>query len=389
LAAQDVPFDGADVCSGADAGGRGFAQRKDDVAFSADVSGFLHVLPGATVRVCPNHVVPVPCPSPSTVYTDSTRVTTGSNPFNADAYGNYHFYAADGSYSVQVTNAATGVTYQVDDVAIQTPLVLPTVLADQYGGADMCAKISAAIAALPSTGGVVDARGFQGAQSCASNPFSGVGTKPTQVLLGAVTVSSSATWTIPSNFILDGPNATLKPTGSAAGLNASGSSNFKVRGLKIDTTGTSSQYAILSDASSSKQVIDGISVLGAATNATANGEVYLQGSDVSVRNSTFDTLTFVACYQCSGGDVENNSFYNVRTGIYLWDTTGSTARHFVVRGNRFLSAAGAVVVGSRSDPGGKFPQRACRSQRDQGRDGALHLRFGWKLRCFFGIGGGE
>src|SRR6266851_4144939 len=38
--------------------------------------------------------------------------------------------------------------------------------ADQFPGADACAKINAAEAALPSAGGVVDARGLQGTQNC-------------------------------------------------------------------------------------------------------------------------------------------------------------------------------------------------------------------------------
>lgn len=220
--------------------------------------------------------------------------------------------------------------------------------AEFFSGADMCAKIASAISTLPSTGGTIDARGFQGAQSCSSNPFSGVGTKPIQVVIGAATVTSTVTWTIPSNFSLIGQAqsvSTLKFTSTAAGLNASGSSNFRISSLKIDTTGTSSQYAILTDASSAKQVIDNVSVLGAATNAVANGELYLQGSDISVRNSTFDTITFVFCYQCAGGDIENNAFYNTRTGIYLRDSGGSTDRFMSVRGNRFLSAAGAALNG--------------------------------------------
>lgn len=330
--------------------GCGFAQRKDDVAFGADATGFLRVLPGATVRVCPNHVVPVPCPSPSTVYTDATRSTTASNPFNADLYGNYHFYAADGSYSVQVTNAATGVTYQVDDVSIQTPIVLPVLLADQYGGADICAKISTAIAALPSTGGVVDARGIRGTQACASDPFSGV-TKPVQAVIGAATINSSVTWSQVSNEQLlgSGPMSLINFTGTAAGILSTAASNWSIRNLNINTTGTSSAYAIKADASSSDYVIDGVKVQGAATNtgvgSTPNGELYLQGSNVAVRNSTFDTITFVICYQCVGGETVGNTFYNTRTGIYLLDTTGSTDRQFVVRGNKFLSAAGVVLNG--------------------------------------------
>src|SRR5690242_11905342 len=45
--------------------------------------------------------------------------------------------------------------------------------ADQFSGVDTAAKIAAAIASLPSTGGVVDAQAFQGVNAWSSNPFDG------------------------------------------------------------------------------------------------------------------------------------------------------------------------------------------------------------------------
>ncbi|MBI3933488.1 MAG: hypothetical protein HY316_02270 [Acidobacteria bacterium] len=59
-------------------------------------------------------------------------------------------------------------------------------LADQFPGADAGAKIAAAIADLPSTGGTVDARGLEGAQTLSSDILTGV-TKPLLLLLGAAT----------------------------------------------------------------------------------------------------------------------------------------------------------------------------------------------------------
>jgi hypothetical protein len=68
--------------------------------------------------------------------------------------------------------------------------------ADQFGGVDACAKIAAAIADLPSTGGTVEARGIKGAQTCLNNPFVGV-TKSFHLLLGNATYTTSAKWIIP------------------------------------------------------------------------------------------------------------------------------------------------------------------------------------------------
>ena len=61
-----------------------------------------------------------------------------------------------------------------------------TRFADQFAGADMGAKINAAIADLPSSGGIVDATAFQGAQSAAATITLN---KPMVLLLGAVTLT--------------------------------------------------------------------------------------------------------------------------------------------------------------------------------------------------------
>jgi hypothetical protein len=67
--------------------------------------------------------------------------------------------------------------------------------ADQFTGADAGAKIIAAIADLPSTGGTVDARGLEGAQTASTDFCTGIGAKPVVILLGATTLTVSATQT--------------------------------------------------------------------------------------------------------------------------------------------------------------------------------------------------
>lgn len=71
--------------------------------------------------------------------------------------------------------------------------------ADQFLGVDACVKIAAAIADLPSTGGVVDATGFVGNQNCSVNPFTGV-TKSGQLLLGAATFRTTVKWQTPAGL---------------------------------------------------------------------------------------------------------------------------------------------------------------------------------------------
>lgn len=58
--------------------------------------------------------------------------------------------------------------------------------ADQFSGSDMGAKIAAAIAAAPSTGCIIDATAFQGAQAAAVTITVN---KPVQILLGNVTLT--------------------------------------------------------------------------------------------------------------------------------------------------------------------------------------------------------
>ena len=61
--------------------------------------------------------------------------------------------------------------------------------ADRQAGADACAKITAAEALLPSTGGIVDARGFQGVQSACSDGFTvGSSSRAVTLLLGATSI---------------------------------------------------------------------------------------------------------------------------------------------------------------------------------------------------------
>lgn len=86
-------------------------------------------------------------------------------------------------------------------------------LAHLFAGTDACAKMAAAAAALPATGGTVDARGLDGPQTCAADPFAGV-TKPVTVLLGAGTLTTSARWSLVDRLAIIGAGATVDTGGS-------------------------------------------------------------------------------------------------------------------------------------------------------------------------------
>lgn len=65
-------------------------------------------------------------------------------------------------------------------------------------GSDACAKIAAAFNAMPPTGGIVDAVGLSGKQSCSVNPLADAPPNST-LLLGNTIYSTSVTWSTPNN----------------------------------------------------------------------------------------------------------------------------------------------------------------------------------------------
>jgi hypothetical protein len=77
------------------------------------------------------------------------------------------------------------------------------VYADQFPGSDAGAQIANALAALPSEGGIVDARGLAGTQSSSLNPFANY-SGPGVLLLGQINLSISTMWTVPAQFQIIG-----------------------------------------------------------------------------------------------------------------------------------------------------------------------------------------
>jgi len=87
---------------------------------------------------------------------------------------------------------------------IFTPRLNNLRFADQFPGADACAKINNAAKDLFFQGGVVDARNFFGPQTCATDPFADVTAPSGVLLLGEATFNVSATWNIPANWTVHG-----------------------------------------------------------------------------------------------------------------------------------------------------------------------------------------
>jgi hypothetical protein len=79
--------------------------RKDDIA-SSNISNYMVVAPFASIRVCQNGAVGLPCNPLASIYSNSALTNVLSNPLAADASGNYYFYALPGTYLIQITTAS-------------------------------------------------------------------------------------------------------------------------------------------------------------------------------------------------------------------------------------------------------------------------------------------
>jgi len=136
----------------------------------------------------------------ATLYADDAG-TSRTNPTAADSLGRFWFYIADGKYDLEVSGTGLTTYKQLDveisdvteattgDTAWLVRKLNNTRFAAQFVGADAGAKIANAIADLPSTGGTVDARGLEGAQTTAATITLN---KPVDLLLGHTTLTGGA-----------------------------------------------------------------------------------------------------------------------------------------------------------------------------------------------------
>lgn len=154
--------------------------------------------------------------TPQATYSDAALTVANTNPIQLDAAGRpptavflsgVRYKIVMHSFSVGSPNTcpyAGTVLWTQSNVAVVAQFFEGTNLdnirlCDKFAGANAGAKIVAAIAALPSTGGTVDCRGLEDAQTIAQNIFSGV-TKCVTLLLGNATFTSTVTWT-PSSCV--------------------------------------------------------------------------------------------------------------------------------------------------------------------------------------------
>lgn len=162
---------------------------------------------GAAIQWCnyPATIVNGLCTNKSTTYTDATLATpcgstvqvvlqgTSSCAATSDAQGNFGMWVVPGTYvyTVSVAGVAAGGPFTVVLAASNSN---STISADQFTGGDWGTKVAAAVAALPATGGTVDARALVGAQNLASDLA--LSKSNVRILVGASTVKVTAQITV-------------------------------------------------------------------------------------------------------------------------------------------------------------------------------------------------
>jgi hypothetical protein len=87
--------------------------RKDDIVFNS--RGI--PLAGATVRICTMPATGQPCTPLANIYSDSGLTQALANPTTTDGMGNYFFYAAPGTYEVEISGPQI-TTKQIPDVIL-------------------------------------------------------------------------------------------------------------------------------------------------------------------------------------------------------------------------------------------------------------------------------
>lgn len=298
------------------------------------INGLLMPIANATITVCAANAGGMPCTPPllSTIFKDSALSQPLSNPFTADANGNYQFAAAAATYTVTVTAAGfAGYSYQVSLGGTGGGVISGFGLdATTFPGADPCLQIQAALyTGLPSSGGIVNATRFTSFSSCSVNPFqtplqtnpavftslpaSGVLFLPNLSLVVDVPFYVPNKWSLqgvpgygpfpgktqiqPStNFVANRPQ--ISATGGASGCSASGGSTVTISGTTLPAAANLlGMWVFCSSNASSTAVPDSTNAqIGGAIIAVSGNVLTLSGAGASgtVTNTGWSITPVVA-----------------------------------------------------------------------------------------------
>jgi hypothetical protein len=134
--------------------------------------GSLHAIPGATITVCTLGATGLPCNAPLTIYSNITLTTAIGTSMTADSNGNFSYFIAPGNYTETVT--ASGVTGRSITRTVPGGTVILVAPGSPYPCSDV--GINAAVTALGTNGGTVDATLCYAAGTIASTVIVGANT---------------------------------------------------------------------------------------------------------------------------------------------------------------------------------------------------------------------
>ncbi len=196
--------------------------------------------------------------------------------------------------------------------SVATPDLDQTRQCDQFPGADASVQINNCIADLPSSGGVADARGFQGAQAGSVTIAVGSATKPVTLLLGAMTLTSTANPVLQqagSSSIL-GLGGGMLTSGSGAGP----ASQIVASGSGATAVNWHGSYGVMSRvglASASGDVLDFITTAADAAAGVSVDDNSLGDLDLHCSQETAHDALLMSGYNATSL-VQFNAFHNLR-----------------------------------------------------------------------------
>jgi hypothetical protein len=225
----------------------------------------------------------------------------------------------------QTTNPAVATTPRA--ITTYVPTQFASIDPTQSSGSDMCAKISAAAAALAQShpgGGVIDARGFSGSQHCAGNMFANWPASPfwATVIFGDVQIQTDVQVAIPSFTGMTGT--------TYSDNNAPGPHGFTIQASNAFPANTA-LVALAPIPSTTASFGVQIKYLAVSCNApngtTPTGSIGIQNV-YGQEQTTFDHIIIRGCYtglQIAGAIGDMNSYTHIAVG----DNPGVSSSSFV------------------------------------------------------------
>lgn len=213
-------------------------------------------------------------------------------------------------------------------------------MAETFTGADWGEKVTAAIAALPSTGGTVDARGFGVTSQTLANPCAiGAGAKRVCLLVdGRTPVVINVTGGLDAITISDGSIVKADMQGGPAsftgGFRLGNAANIQSVFAPADRTGTSIF------------MLEGVTVLGNASATVTGALIDVQGV---FTGSLLRDVTIYNPYNCIGLRILPGTVSQICSDLVLDNVQSNGggvagARPFVINGLGALSAVTGITI---------------------------------------------